>query len=80
MPAYLSEVYLLSDYALTDPLQNFCWLNVADSVLAARGFRHSAVAVRNSLEDIILDSSNIDILNVRLKHVYLLLHPSPSTV
>jgi len=51
----------------------------AETVLATRGFRHSAVAVWNSLPDSICESSNIDILNIRLRHTYLTLHSSHSS-
>jgi hypothetical protein len=42
-------------------------VNIAETVLATRGFRHSAVAVWNSLPDSIRDSSNIDIFKRKVK-------------
>jgi hypothetical protein len=52
----------INQSALSDPLQNiFLTVDIAETVLATRGFRHSAVAVWNSLPDSVRDSSNIDI-------------------
>ena len=42
-------------------------VNVAETVLTTRGFRHSAVAVWNNLPDSIRDSSNIDIFKRKVK-------------
>jgi len=42
-------------------------VNVAETVLATRGFRYSAVAVWNSLPDSIRESSNIDIFKRKVK-------------
>jgi len=42
-------------------------VNVAVTVLATRGFRHSAVAVWNSLPDSSPDSSNLDIFKRKVK-------------
>ena len=68
-PAYLRE--LLSDYqpvrTLRSSSKHLLTVNVADTVLATRGFRHSAVAVWNSLPDSIRDSSNIDIFKRKVK-------------
>ena len=62
-PVYLRE--LLSDYqpvrTLRSSSKHLWTVNIAETVLATRGFRHSAVAVWNSPPDSIRDSSNIDI-------------------
>jgi len=42
-------------------------VNVADIVLATRGFRHSAVAVWNSLPDNMCSLANIDIFKRSVK-------------
>jgi hypothetical protein len=42
-------------------------VNITETVLATRGFRHSAVAVWNSLPDSTRDSSNIDIFKPKVK-------------
>ena len=80
-PVYLFE--LLSDYQPVRTLRSFSkpslTVNIAETVLTARCFRHSAAAVWNSLPDSICDSSNIGIFNVSLRHTYLTLHSSPST-
>jgi len=61
-PVYLRE--LLPDYqpvrTLRSSSKHLLTVNVAKIVLATRGFRHSAVAVWNSLPDSIYESSNID--------------------
>jgi len=68
-PTYLRE--LLSDYqpvrTLRSSSKHLLTVNVADTVLATRGFRHSEVAVWNSLPDSIRDSSNIDIFKRKVK-------------
>jgi hypothetical protein len=59
-PIYLRE--LLSDYepvrTLRSSSKRLLTVNVADTVLAAHGFRHSAVVVWNSLPDNIRHSTN----------------------
>jgi len=66
---YLRE--LLYDYqpvrALRSSSKHLLTVNVAETVLATRGFRHSAVAVWNSLPDSIRKSSNIDIFKRKVK-------------
>jgi hypothetical protein len=61
----LTTSELFSDYqpvrTLRSSSKHLLTVNVADTVLATRGFRHSAVAFWNSLPDSIRDSSNIDI-------------------
>ena len=68
-PIYLRE--LLSDYepvrTLRSSSKRLLTVNVADTVLAAHGFRHSAVAVWNSLPDNIRNSTNIDCFKRNLK-------------
>jgi len=68
-PVYLRE--LLSDYkpvrTLRSSSKHSLTVNVAETVLATCGFRHSAVAVRNSLPDSIRESSNIDIFKRKFK-------------
>jgi len=68
-PVYLRE--LLSDYqpvrTLRSSSKHLLTVNVAETVLATRRFRHSAVAVWNSLSDGIRESSNIDIFKRKVK-------------
>ena len=68
-PIYLRE--LLSDYepvrTLRSSSKRLLTVNVADTVLAAQGFRHSAVAAWNSLPDNIRNSTNIDCFKRNLK-------------
>ena len=68
-PVYLRE--LLSDYPPVHNLRfsskHLLAFNIAETVLATRGFRHSAVAVWNSLPDSIHNSSNIDIFKREVK-------------
>ena len=68
-PVYLRE--LLSDYqpvrTLRSSSKHLFTVNVAETALTARGFRHSAVAVWNSLPDSIRDSSTIDIFKRKVK-------------
>ena len=77
-PVYLRE--LLSDYqpvrTLRSSSKHLLTINGAETVLATRGFRYSAVAVWNSLPDSIRYSFNTDIFK---RKVYLMLHSSPST-
>ena len=42
-------------------------MNAAETVLATRGFRHSAMAVWNSLPGSIRDPSNVDIFKRKVK-------------
>ena len=68
-PVYLRD--LLSDYEpvriLRSSSRRLLAVNVADTVLATRGFRHSAVAVWNSLPDNIRHAANTDIFKRNLK-------------
>jgi len=68
-PVYLRE--LLSDYepvrTLRSSSRRLLTVNVANTVLATRGFRHSAVAVWNSLPDSIRNSTNIHIFKRNVK-------------
>jgi len=50
----------INQSALSDPLPKLLLtIHVAETVLATRGFRHSAAAVWNSLPDSIRETSNI---------------------
>ena len=68
-PVYLRQ--LLSDYeparTLRSSSKRLLAVNVANTVLATRGFRYSAVAVWNSLPDDIRNSANIDIFKRKVK-------------
>ena len=80
-PVYLRE--LLSDYepvrTLRSSSRRLLTVNVANTVLATRGFRHSAVSVWNSLPDSIRNSTNIHIFKRNVKHIYVILHSPPTT-
>ena len=80
-PVYLRE--LLSDCQPVCTLRSSSKLlltvNIAETVLATRGFRHSTVAVWNSLQTVFATLPTLIFLNVRLRHAYLTLHSSPSS-
>jgi len=62
-PVYLGNLLSYYEPVCTprSSSKRFLTANVADTVLAMRGFRHSAVAVWNRLPDNIRSSANIDI-------------------
>jgi len=68
---YSTTSLFTSDYqpvrTLQSSLKHLLTVNVAETVLATRGFRHSVGAVWNSLPDSIRESSNIDIFKRKVK-------------
>ena len=68
-PVHLRE--LLSNYqpfhTRRSSSKHLLVVNIAETVLATRGFRHSVTAVWNSLPDSICESSNIDIFERKVK-------------
>ena len=68
-PAYLRQI--LQDYvpvrSLRSSSRNFICKSTVGTVLASRGFRHSAVAVWNNLLDDFRDSKTLNIFKRKLK-------------
>lgn len=82
-PAYLRQI--LQDYvpvrSLRSSSRNLLCKSTVGTVLASRGFRHSAVAVWNNLPEYIRDDKTLlTFLNVNLKLIFLNQHLAPSSV